>query len=189
MFHCVQDIWLHHCLAHRTHLVVKNAVEGRAGSTLHAQREAGCSNCAVVAYLINHINSFYKFSSKRTGSLWKFTTERMNMRKFTPQKIFETRWIASHFRASVIIYENFEPLYRHLMYISARESTQDNVFNDKVSKDKAKDLAGLLSYRQNFLLFLTFAFFVFLFLVFLLEIFSEINGEHVVLGGAPAPAG
>ena len=179
-------------LAHRTHLVVKNAVEGRPGSTLHAQRDPGCSNCAVLAYLINHIASFYKYSSKRTGSLWKFSTERMNRRKFTPQKIFETRWIASAFRASVITYENFEPLYKHLVYVGGLLSSQENVFNDKVSKHKAKDLANLLSYRQKFILFLTLAFCIFLILVASSIIFSEIQeelGGHVVLGGAPAPAG
>ena len=130
-------------------LVVKHSIEGRK-ATIHKEgRTAACTNCQLIHYLVNTIYSFYKNSAKRLGSLYKFTKEK-GRKKFKPQKNFEVRWIASHWRASHVWFENFELVTGHLNYVNSRDSATDDMFNDAISKTRANNMAELSSLRYTF---------------------------------------
>ena len=129
--------------------MVKHTIEGRKGTIEIEGRTAACTNCQLIHYLVNTIFSFYKNSAKRLGSLYKFTKEK-GRKKFKPQKNFEVRWIASHWRASHVLFQNFGLINGHLEYVNSRESATDNMFNDAISKKRAHNMAELSSLRYTF---------------------------------------
>ena len=62
----------------------------------------------------------------------------------------EVRWIASHYRGSIIVFDNFKHLYEHFKYISEAKNSE---FVDKATKIKAKSYSQQITFRQVILIF------------------------------------
>ena len=62
----------------------------------------------------------------------------------------EVRWIASHYKGSIIVFDNYKNLHSHLEFIAKDRASE---FTDKATKQKASKLAKTLTYRQVFWMF------------------------------------
>lgn len=110
-----------HCMAHRNNLVYSKAMKKHNAFQILESK-------------VNGLYSFYSHSNKNAASLRLFL-ENNNMKRFKLTYIQNVRWISSHLRAIMNIYQHHSALYLHLKEIVKNERKK---FNEKAVKKAGK---------------------------------------------------
>ena len=113
--------------------------------------QPACANCLEIEKIVNKIYKYYSSSNKRQNDLRKFCI--LNLyQKFRLVKIFEVRWVRSHYQALLVILRNYPALTGHLHYMKNLPNTSEF---DQNTIDRAKELHFWLSSKHFLVTILT----------------------------------